>query len=141
MSGNFIADAQQGIVNAMLADPDVANIQLLTADSDELKDTTTAYVGLEISREHPPQSRCFVLDGQIIVRVNRSAYTAEESATIRQNILAALLNPVSEQNFSAFSYESASVFGFRYSGHNVTFVEEVRIDVFAFQLWATQIEN
>jgi hypothetical protein len=138
---NFLADVQSGIVAAIKADTDVASLQVLASDTDEVKETASVYVGVEISRELVAGSRIFILDGQLVLRLNRNAYTAEESAEIRQNTLAALLNPVAEADFDAFSYGSAKVIGFVMGSQNSTFSDEVQLDSFAFKLWAYQLTD
>lgn len=137
---NFLADVQSGIVAAIKADSDVASLQVLASDTDEVKETASVYVGVEISRELVAGSRIFILDGQLVLRVNRNAYTAEESAEIRQNVLAALLNPVAYSDFDQFSYGTAKVLGFVLGNQNTTFADEVQLDSFAFKLWAYQLE-
>jgi hypothetical protein len=141
MSTNFQADVQAGIVAAMKADEDLATLQVLTSDTDELKETASIFISTEISRELVAGSRVFILDGQAILRVNRSAYTAEESAQIRQNVLAALLNPVADGDFDQFSFESAKVLGFVLGAQNTTFTDEVQLDSFAFKVWAYQLSQ
>ena len=141
MSTNFQADVQAGIVAAMKADEDLATLQVLTSDTDELKETASIFIATEISRELVAGSRVFILDGQAILRVNRSAYTAEESAQIRQNVLAALLNPVADGDFDQFSFESAKVLGFVLGAQNTTFADEVQLDSFAFKVWAYQLSQ
>ena len=141
MSTNFQADVQAGIVAAMKADEDLATLQVLTSDTDELKETASIFISTEISRELVAGSRVFILDGQAILRVNRSAYTAEESAQIRQNVLAALLNPVADGDFDQFSFESAKVLGFVLGAQNTTFADEVQLDSFAFKVWAYQLSQ
>lgn len=141
MSTNFQADVQAGIVAAMKADEDLATLQVLTSDTDEVKETASIFISTEISRELVAGSRVFILDGQAILRVNRSAYTAEESAQIRQNVLAALLNPVADGDFDQFSFESAKVLGFVLGAQNTTFTDEVQLDSFAFKVWAYQLSQ
>ncbi len=141
MSTNFQADVQAGIVAAMKADEDLATLQVLTSDTDELKETASIFISTEISRELVAGSRVFILDGQAILRVNRSAYTADESAQIRQNVLAALLNPVADGDFDQFSFESAKVLGFVLGAQNTTFADEVQLDSFAFKVWAYQLSQ
>jgi len=141
MSTNFQADVQAGIVAAMKADEDLATLQVLTSDTDEIKETASIFISSEISRELVAGSRVFILDGQAILRVNRSAYTAEESAQIRQNVLAALLNPVADGDFDQFSFESAKVLGFVLGAQNTTFTDEVQLDSFAFKVWAYQLSQ
>ena len=141
MSTNFQADVQAGIVAAMKADEDLATLQVLTSDTDELKETASIFISTEISRELVAGSRVFILDGQAILRVNRSAYTAEESAQIRHNVLAALLNPVADGDFDQFSFESAKVLGFVLGAQNTTFADEVQLDSFAFKVWAYQLSQ
>jgi hypothetical protein len=141
MSTNFQADVQAGIVAAMKADEDLATLQVLTSDTDELKETASIFIATEISRELVAGSRVFILDGQAILRVNRSAYTADESAQIRQNVLAALLNPVADGDFDQFSFESAKVLGFVLGAQNTTFTDEVQLDSFAFKVWAYQLSQ
>jgi len=141
MSTNFQADVQAGIVAAMRADEDLATLQVLTSDTDELKETASIFIATEISRELVAGSRVFILDGQAILRVNRSAYTADESAQIRQNVLAALLNPVADGDFDQFSFESAKVLGFVLGAQNTTFADEVQLDSFAFKVWAYQLSQ
>lgn len=141
MSTNFQADVQAGIVAAMKADEDLATLQVLTSDTDEIKETASIFISTEISRELVAGSRVFILDGQAILRVNRSAYTAEESAQIRQNVLAALLNPVADGDFDQFSFESAKVLGFVLGAQNTTFTDEVQLDSFAFKVWAYQLSQ
>jgi hypothetical protein len=141
MSTNFQADVQAGIVAAMKADEDLATLQVLTSDTDELKETASIFISTEISRELVAGSRVFILDGQAILRVNRSAYTADESAQIRQNVLAALLNPVADGDFDQFSFESAKVLGFVLGAQNTTFTDEVQLDSFAFKVWAYQLSQ
>ena len=141
MSTNFQADVQAGIVAAMKADEDLATLQVLTSDTDEIKETASIFISTEISRELVAGSRVFILDGQAILRVNRSAYTAEESAQIRQNLLAALLNPVADGDFDQFSFESAKVLGFVLGAQNTTFTDEVQLDSFAFKVWAYQLSQ
>lgn len=141
MSTNFQADVQAGIVAAMKADEDLATLQVLTSDTDELKETASIFISTEISRELVAGSRVFILDGQAILRINRSAYTAEESAQIRQNVLAALLNPVADGDFDQFSFESAKVLGFVLGAQNTTFTDEVQLDSFAFKVWAYQLSQ
>lgn len=137
---NFLADVAAGIVASMKADDDLATLQVLTSDTDEVKETASIFVGVEIARELVAGSRIFILDGQAILRVNRNAYTAEESAEIRQNVLAALLNPVAYADFDQFSYGTAKVLGFVLGNQNTTFADEVQLDSFAFKLWAYQLE-
>jgi len=141
MSTNFQADVQAGIVAAMKADEDLATLQVLTSDTDEVKETASIFISTEINRELVTGSRVFILDGQAILRVNRSAYTAEESAQIRQNVLAALLNPVADGDFDQFSFESAKVLGFVLGAQNTTFTDEVQLDSFAFKVWAYQLSQ
>ena len=141
MSTNFQADVQAGIVAAMKADEDLATLQVLTSDTDEIKETASIFISTEISRELVAGSRVFILDGQAILRVNRSAYTADESAQIRQNVLAALLNPVADGDFDQFSFESAKVLGFVLGAQNTTFTDEVQLDSFAFKVWAYQLSQ
>lgn len=141
MSTNFQADVQAGIVAAMKADEDLATLQVLTSDTDELKETASIFISTEISRELVAGSRVFILDGQAILRINRSAYTADESAQIRQNVLAALLNPVADGDFDQFSFESAKVLGFVLGAQNTTFTDEVQLDSFAFKVWAYQLSQ
>jgi hypothetical protein len=136
---NFLADVQSGIVAAIKADSDVASLQVLASDTDEVKETASVYVGVEISRELVAGSRIFILDGQLVLRVNRSAYTAEESAEIRQNTIAALLNPIAYADFDQFSYGTAKVLGFVMGSQNTTFADEVQLDSFTFKLWAYQL--
>lgn len=137
---NFLADVSAGIVASMKEDDDLATLQVLTSDTDEVKETASIFVGVEIARELVAGSRIFILDGQAILRVNRNAYTAEESAEIRQNVLAALLNPVAYSDFDQFSYGTAKVLGFVMGNQNTTFADEVQLDSFAFKLWAYQLE-
>jgi hypothetical protein len=141
MSTNFQADVQAGIVAAMKADEDLATLQVLTSDTDEVKETASIFISTEINRELVAGSRVFILDGQAMLRVNRSAYTAEESAQIRQNVLAALLNPVADGDFDQFSFESAKVLGFVLGAQNTTFTDEVQLDSFAFKVWAYQLSQ
>jgi len=83
----------------------------------------------------------FILVGQLVLRLNRNAYTAEESAEIRQNTLAALLNPVANADFDAFSFGSAKVIGFVLGTQNTTFSDEVQLDSFTFKTWAYQLTD
>lgn len=139
MTTNFLADVQSGIVAAMKADPDLASLQVLSGENDEMKETASFYVNVEIARELVAGSRIFILDGMSVLRINRNAYTAEESAEIRQNVLAALLNPVAYADFDQFSYGTAKVLGFVMGNQNTTFADEVQLDSFAFKLWAYQL--
>ena len=91
MSTNFLADVAGGVVAAIKADDDLATLQVLSADTDELRETASFFVGVEINRELVAGSRVFILDGQAILRINRSAYTADEAGQIKQNVLAAML--------------------------------------------------
>lgn len=136
---SFLADVATGIVEAMKADDDLTTLQVLTSDTDEVKETASIFVGVEIARELVAGSRIFILDGQAILRVNRNAYTAEESAEIRQNVLAALLNPVANADFDQFSFGSAKVLGFVMGNQNTTFADEVQLDSFTFKTWAYQL--
>jgi hypothetical protein len=136
---SFLADVATGIVEAMKADDDLATLQVLTSDSDEMKETASIFVGVEIARELVAGSRIFILDGQAILRINRNTYTAEESAEIRQNVIAALLNPVANADFDKFSFGSAKVLGFVMGNQNTTFSDEVQLDSFAFKTWAYQL--
>lgn len=136
---SFLADVATGIVEAMKADDDLSTLQVLTSDTDEVKETASIFVGVEIARELVAGSRIFILDGQAILRVNRNAYTAEESAEIRQNVLAALLNPVANADFDQFSFGSAKVLGFVMGNQNTTFADEVQLDSFTFKTWAYQL--
>lgn len=138
---NFLADVATGIVEAMKADDDLATLQVLTSDTDEVKETASIFVGVEIARELVAGSRIFILDGQAILRVNRNAYTSDEAASIKQNVLAALLNPIAEADFDQFSFGSAKVLGFVMGNQNTTFADEVQLDSFAFKLWAYQLSQ
>lgn len=137
---NLLADIQTGLVEAIKAAPDLDSLQIVTADSDEVKETASAFVGVEIARELVAGSRIFIVDGTLLLRVNRSAYTAEESATIRQNLVAALLNSVADGDWDSLSYGSAKVLGFVMGTQNTTFADEVQLDSFLFKLWAYQLE-
>lgn len=141
MSANFLSDVAGGVVAAVKADDDLATLQVLGADTDELRETASFFVGVEINRELVAGSRVFILDGQAILRINRSAYTADEAGQIKQNVLAAMLNPVADGDFDQFSFGSAKVLGFVLGTQNTTFAEEVQLDTFAFKLWAYQLSQ
>ena len=141
MSTNFQQDVQTGIVTAMKADEDLATLQVLTSDTDEVKETASIFVSTEINRELVAGSRIFILDGQAVLRVNRSAYTSDEAATIKQNVLAAMLNPIAEADFDQFSYGSAKVLGFVLGSENTSFADEVNLDIFTFKIWAYQLND
>ena len=66
MSSNFQQDVQTGIVTAMKADEDLATLQVLTSDTDEVKETASIFVSTEINRELVAGSRIFILDGQAV---------------------------------------------------------------------------
>ena len=63
---------------------DLATLQVLTSDTDEVKETASIFVSTEINRELVAGSRIFILDGQAVLRVNRSAYTSDEAASIKK---------------------------------------------------------
>lgn len=138
---NLLADIEAGIVAAILADPDVAGITVTTSQTDEVKETLSAFVAVEHSRELVAGSRVFILDGTLALRINRSQYSADEASAALQNITAALLNATStEEGFDAFSYGSAKCLGFVMGAQNSNYKDEVEIHVFSFKLWAYQLQ-
>lgn len=138
---NLLADIEAGIVAAILADPDVAGITVTTSQTDEVKETLSAFVAVEHSRELVAGSRVFILDGTLALRINRSQYSADEASAALQNITAALLNaPSGETGFDAFSYGSAKCLGFVMGAQNSNYKDEVEIHVFSFKLWAHQLQ-
>lgn len=139
---NLLADIETGIVAAILADPDVAGITVTTSQTDEVKETLSAFVAVEHSRELVAGSRVFILDGTLALRINRSQYSADEASAALQNITAALLNATSgEAGFDAFSYGSAKCLGFVMGAQNSNYKDEVEIHVFSFKLWAYQLQT
>lgn len=138
----FLYDLETGIVNAILSDPDVAGITVTTSQTDEVKETLSAFVAVEHSRELVAGSRVFILDGTLALRINRSQYSAEEAAAAVQNLTAALLNaPSGEEGFEAFSNGSAKCIGFVMGAQNTNFKDEVEVHVFSFKLWAYQLQE
>lgn len=141
---SFLTDLETGIVNAILADADVAalGITVTTSQSDDQKETLSAFVALEFNREIAAGSRIFILDGTMVLRVNRSQYSAEEASNAVQNLVAALLNPIQGSNgFDAFSYGSGKCLGFVAGAQNVDFKDEVELHAFSFKLWGYQVES
>jgi hypothetical protein len=138
----FLYDLEAGIVAAVTADPDVAGITVTTSQTDEVKETLSAFVALEHSREVVAGSRIFILDGNLALRINRSQYSADEAAAAVQNVTAAFLNaPAGENGFDAFSNGSAKCIGFVMGAQNTNYKDEVEIHVFSFKIWAYQLST
>lgn len=137
----FLYDLEAGIVSAITADADVAGIIVTTSQTDEVKETLSAFVALEHAREVVAGSRIFILDGSLALRINRSQYSAEEAAAAVQNLTAAFLNATAgESGFDAFSYGSAKCIGFVMGAQNSNYKDEVEIHVFSFRIWAFQLQ-
>lgn len=137
----FLYDLEAGIVAAITSDPDVAGITVTTSQTDEVKETLSAFVALEHSRELVAGSRIFILDGNLALRINRSQYSAEEAAAAVQNLTAALLNaPTGPSGFDVFSNGTAKSIGFVMGPQNTNYKDEVELHVFSFKIWAFQLQ-
>lgn len=137
---SLLFDLCSGVADVIRAEPLNSGIQVLENATDELKESASVIIDAQISREVVAGSRIFVTDCRAIISVNRDAYTAEEFSEIFQNVIASIMNAVSDGGFSVFSKDSVVTLGFVAGETSTNYDDSVAVCQFEFNIWAIQTQ-